>query len=336
MARSMKLFFIRHGETVDNVAQLYAGSKDSALTNHGYQQATRLGLHFKALGLKFTHLFSSHLQRAAKTAGLIRDAQLLSKHEVEAARDVPEVVRLRILMEQDFGDLEGKKWSNMQADLRTKPRFMAVETKEAMSLRADAFLDDHLLPLLNVMDDGAEHTVAIVSHGIFLSTLWKRLLRRLPSRSICLAPDLRSAASPSLEHLGGWSNTGYLELLMTRQDAASSTSKSGVSWPHELKSNKTLGIVDGPQEAVQKVTDGVEVSEASADIVADEAAVVPTLTTPHTTDPRITHDWTTTILTINGKDHLKGLKRTGGGVGSSRHDASQKGIESFFKRRKID
>jgi broad specificity phosphatase PhoE len=317
-----------------------AGSRDSALTNHGHQQATRLGQHFKALGLKFTHLFSSHLQRAAKTAGLIRDAQLRSKHEVEAARDVPEVVQLPLLMEQDFGDLEGKKWSDMQADLRTIPGFTAVETKEAMSLRADAFLDDHLLPLLNVMGDGPAHTVAIVSHGIFLSTLWKRLLRRLPSRSICLAPDLRSAAHPSLEHLGGWSNTGFLELHMTRQDAApSSTSKTNMSWPHKLKPNKNIGIVDVPQEAVQEATDSVEASEVSADDVADEAttaAVVPTLTTPHTTGLRTTHDWTTTILTINGKDHLKGLERTGGGVGSSRHDASQKGIESFFKRRKID
>ncbi|OSS50519.1 hypothetical protein B5807_04925 [Epicoccum nigrum] len=309
MARSMKLFFIRHGETVDNVAQLYAGSRDSALTNHGYQQATRLGRHFKALGLKFTHLFSSHLQRAVKTAGLIRDAQLPSKHEVKAAQDVLEVVQLRVLMEQDFGDLEGKKWSDMQADLRTKPGFVAVETKEAMGLRADVFLDDHLLPLLNVMGNEPGHAVAIVSHGIFLSTLWKRLLRRLPSRSIYLAPDFRSAARPSLEHLGGWSNTGYLELLITRQDVAPSlTSKSNASWSHELKPNKIIGIVGVPQEAVQEATDGV-----------------PT-----------THDWTTTILTINGKDHLKGLKRTGGGVGSSRHDASQKGIESFFKRRKID
>ena len=317
-----------------------AGSRDSALTNHGYQQATGLGLHFKALGLKFTHLFSSHLQRAAKTAGLIRDAQLPSEHEVEAARDVPEVVQLRILMEQDFGDLEGKKWSDMQADLRTKPGFTAVETKEAMCLRADSFLDDHLLPLLNVTVDGPEHTVAIVSHGIFLSTLWKRLLRRLPSRSICLAPDLRSVARPSFEHLGGWSNTGYLELIMARQDAASSpTSKSNASWPHELKPNNIIGIVGVPEEAVQEATDGVEASEASADDVADKAVtatVVPTLTTQHATGHRTSHDWTTTILTINGKDHLKGLKRTGGGVGSSRHDASQKGIESFFKRRKID
>lgn len=127
---------------------------------------------------------------------------------------------------------------------------------------------------------------------------------------------------------------------MARQDAASSpTSKSNASWPHELKPNKTIGIVDVPQEAVQEATDGVEASEASADDVADEAVtatVVPTLTTQHATGHRTSHDWTTTILTINGKDHLKGLKRTGGGVGSSRHDASQKGIESFFKRRKID
>jgi phage baseplate assembly protein gpV len=52
--------------------------------------------------------------------------------------------------------------------------------------------------------------------------------------------------------------------------------------------------------------------------------------------PHIAHGWNTTILAINGKDHLKGLKRTGGGVGSSRHDTSQKSIETFFKRRKVE
>jgi hypothetical protein len=52
--------------------------------------------------------------------------------------------------------------------------------------------------------------------------------------------------------------------------------------------------------------------------------------------PCIAEGWSSIILAINGKDHLRGLKRTGGGVGSSRHDASQKCIKTFFKRRKVE
>jgi len=43
-----------------------------------------------------------------------------------------------------------------------------------------------------------------------------------------------------------------------------------------------------------------------------------------------------TVKTINGKDHLKGLKRTGGGLGSSKFEEGQKSIETFFKKRKSD
>ncbi|KAJ4353120.1 hypothetical protein N0V95_003654 [Ascochyta clinopodiicola] len=344
----MRLFLIRHGETVDNVAQLYAGSRDSALTIHGYQQATRLGQHLRSLDLTFTHLFSSHLQRAAKTAGLVREAQLQLKGD---AQPVPEVNQLRILMEQDFGDLEGKKWTEIQAEVQTKPGFVAVETKEAMGRRADAFLDEHLLPLLEETSHGSDPVVAIVSHGIFLSTLWKRLLRRMPAKSFCLTHDLQSTARPSLEHLGGWSNTGYLELHMTRDEAVissiadvvpSPTSKPDVSQPIKEKSDVGIDAVQVPQTTTQEATDGAEVSavtnsdaiEARYTTLVEPAPPVPSTT--RIPGSLVACGWTTTILTINGKDHLKGLKRTGGGVGSSRHDASQQGIENFFKRRKLD
>jgi broad specificity phosphatase PhoE len=335
-----------------------AGSRDSALTNHGYQQATRLGLHFKALGLIFTHLFSSHLQRAAKTAGLIRQAQLPHKNDTEGAEgvseDVLEVKQLSILMEQDFGDLEGKKWTDIQAELQNKPNFVAVETKEAMGRRADIFLDEHLLPLFgNTTGSSSEDlTIAIVSHGIFLSTLWKRLLCRLSAKSITLSSDLSSTARPSLEHLGGWSNTGYLELHMTRDGVAKSSPDAGGAqsaaskldmWlPVESKTDDTIGPVETLQLAAPETTSEAEASQAAhgdainkADVT--QAAAAPTTpTTPRSSKLSSDQGWTTTIMTINGKDHLKGLKRTGGGVGSSRHDASQKGIESFFKRRKVD
>lgn len=38
-----------------------------------------------------------------------------------------------------------------------------------------------------------------------------------------------------------------------------------------------------------------------------------------------------TALTYNGREHLKGLKRTRGGVGSSKHDPKQRKLDSFFK-----
>src|ERR1700761_205792 len=64
----MKLYLIRHGETVDNVAGLYAGSRDSTLTNHGVEQTERLGEYLARNGVKFTHVFASPLSRAYKTA----------------------------------------------------------------------------------------------------------------------------------------------------------------------------------------------------------------------------------------------------------------------------
>ena len=46
-------------------------------------------------------------------------------------------------------------------------------------------------------------------------------------------------------------------------------------------------------------------------------------------------DFTIFVKTVNNRDHLLGLKRTGGGVGSSKFDDGQKTMESFFKKRRV-
>ncbi|KAF1977685.1 phosphoglycerate mutase-like protein [Bimuria novae-zelandiae CBS 107.79] len=342
MARQMRLFLIRHGETIDNVAQVYAGSRDSVLTNHGYQQATRLGLHFAAEGVTFTHLFSSHLQRAVKTAGLIRDAQP-TRSDDGSVRPTPAVVQLPVLMEQDFGSYEGKKFYERPADGNQSGKerhrqahkdcdgSVDVESKEALAQRADAFLDGHLLPLVNSMAEPTDLVIAIVSHGIMLSSLWKRLLARLPERSVKLAPELAATTPVTLEHLGGWSNTGYLELCISRtvpevtMQAPLAVTEAAIS---TLTATPSLSVEACLQAEATAISGATE-------IVAPELAV----SSPHHATTlgvrKLGRDWSTVICTINGKDHLKNLKRTRGGVGSSRHDASQKSIESFFKRRKL-
>jgi hypothetical protein len=65
-----------------------------------------------------------------------------------------------------------------------------VESKDAMAQRDDSFFDEHLLRLLSHATEDANQVVALVSYGIFLSTLWKRLILRLPPRSVTLSPEL--------------------------------------------------------------------------------------------------------------------------------------------------
>ncbi|KAH9875415.1 hypothetical protein J1614_004907 [Plenodomus biglobosus] len=320
MAESLRLYLVRHGETVDNVAQLLAGSRDSELTNHGFQQATRLGLHYRSLGLKFTHLFSSHLQRAAKTAGKIREGQLGCAGGDDNTHRVPEVVQLPLLAEQDFGSMEGKKWTTQSAHATApgKPAgdFVAAETKESMGKRADMFLDEHLIPLLNDPSAPSELVIAVVSHGIFLSTLWKRILRRLPPKSVIVSLDSPAAPLPSLEHLGGWSNTGYLELCLAKsatvKDNPPIVSSVDVAPLATLSASESSTSNEADHEANDVVEPplGIAMEPGAADPLP-RAGVLGHIT--KTTVPGMLQGWTTCILTINGKDHLIGLKRTGGG-----------------------
>ncbi|OCK80467.1 phosphoglycerate mutase-like protein [Lepidopterella palustris CBS 459.81] len=359
----MRLFLIRHGETVDNVAQVYAGSRDSELTNHGFQQAIRLSRHLNAMGHIFTHIFSSPLQRALKTAGLIRAAQTRSESApVDEVHPVPDVKKLTALMEQDFGFYEGKLWyeklpgsnkngKEFQRDGNgSLPGFVDVESQESMAVRMDAFLDHHLIPLFDDPTATNNYVVAIVSHGIILSVLWRRLLIRLPPKSVGYAPELLTNSKGfQLERPGGWSNTGYLELHLQRSmklqpSQASIQPLAFVGEPADDASqemeNENLSMVDdatgdlvastSPRNAVKAQAGSISVGN-----ITIEDGRAPKVSASTIMMPRLLHGWTTTIRVINGKDHLKGLKRTGGGVGSARHDANQKTIETFFKRRRI-
>ncbi len=198
------------------------------MTNHGAIQAERLGGRFAAQGIAFTKIFSSDLQRAFKTAEAIRRAQVAKSIEVPTSIQTTQSPLLR---EQDFGSYEGKPVSSRihrtkgvgsdvgHARTQEPSTFQDVESKEAMAARTDEFLDKHLLPLITGEDPAEEIVVAVVSHGILLNVLWRSLLRRFASRSVSIAPGIGPAGQVvSLEYLGGWSNTGYLKLEISKKD----------------------------------------------------------------------------------------------------------------------
>jgi len=252
-------------------------------------------------------------------------------------RAVPDVIQLPLLMEQDFGFYEGKKFHERPADSHVTGKehhrqmhkddvgFVDVESKESLAQRADTFLDEYLAPIIDTATEQTQQVIAVVSHGIMLSVLWKRLLLRLPPRSVSLSAELAATPRPSLEHLGGWSNTGYLELYLTQ---------ASVQEPSAMQSAPTPGA--GTDDEFAVVSQRASISPTALASGLSVTSVASTVAASQRNTTRTVHGWTLVIETINGKDHLRTLKRTGGGVGSSRHDTSQRNIDSFFKRRKVD
>lgn len=194
-----------------------------------------------------------------------------------------------------------------------------------MAQRADHFLDHHLLPLIDSDSAANEHTVAIVSHGILLSNLWRRLLLRLPRRSLAIAPEVMAARGDiTLEHLGGWSNTGYLHLSIRRDDTPISDDTKIVDKSEPSDHTPTISESEPliTETSAASPTIRFKSPEPGLDAASDASA------------PRMLHGYSTKILAIDDKQHLIGLKRQRGGIGRSAHDESQKKLDGFFKKQR--
>lgn len=335
------VYLIRHGETVDNLAGVYAGVTNSALTNHGVLQGERLGQYFARQGVVFTHFYASDLSRAKRTAENIRKFQVTGD-------DAPAIVVCPDLQEQDFGFYEGRTFYARSPDSKKTGKalhraahqneegFQDIETKESMAKRADSYLDEHLISVLQGAPSDHQYIVCIVSHGIMLSSLWKAILRRQLPNTVTLDQEAIIAGKPlALEHLGGFSNTGYLRLEFEKREDNVKSQVANTETP------LAEAVISSELPSYAKDT----VAEASADdnALSDVQTVLDSAATSLPTDlpevregPKSTKDVKFRILVkvINGKEHLKGLKRTGGGVGSSMYDEGQKSIETFFKKRR--
>ncbi|OAA69898.1 Histidine phosphatase superfamily, clade-1 [Cordyceps fumosorosea ARSEF 2679] len=121
----MRLFLIRHGETVDNVAGVLAGITDSRLTLHGTVQAGMLASHLAARfpSTPVRKIFTSDLQRALLTGRAVQSMLLpeLTKWGARAD-DLVIVVAHGLLLQPLYACLiERVPWGRLTVDRGIAP-----------------------------------------------------------------------------------------------------------------------------------------------------------------------------------------------------------------------
>lgn len=159
----MKLYLARHGETDWNAQHKAQGGMDIPLNTTGVQQAEALRDQIK--NIDFAAVYSSPLQRAARTAQIATDGKY-------------EIIYDDRLRERSFGGFEGQEirggWTETVGydidDLRHETHIGNIETTRSVLARTKAFLDD-----LKTRHD-RDATILIVAHGQSLRGLHHNLV----------------------------------------------------------------------------------------------------------------------------------------------------------------
>lgn len=108
----MKIYFVRHGETNENVAGRLSGHSEASLTEKGTEQAEAA---VALIPTDVTAIYSSDLIRCKQTAEILN--KNLQLHVTYDAR----------LRERDFGSLSGMSWAEVDPEGLRKGRDLRLD-----------------------------------------------------------------------------------------------------------------------------------------------------------------------------------------------------------------
>lgn len=156
----IRLFLTRHGQTEWNVAKRFQGSLDSSLTELGVRQAELLSS--RLADEKFDVIYSSHLNRAYRTAEIIS-----GNREIEIIKD-------ENLAEMRLGDWEGlmhddviKKYSEEYELFWNKPHLFKASSGEGYS-----DLKKRVIGCLKrIIEENDGKNVLIVTHTVVIKQI---------------------------------------------------------------------------------------------------------------------------------------------------------------------
>lgn len=281
-----------------------------------------------------THIYASNLQRAVKTAQAIAGAQSSATGGDKSL----EVIQVPELREKDFGSDEGKRFGTRRSDQAAAPSatdLVPSETQEAMKIRTQRFIDNVFVPMVaEATLQPRQGVIVVVAHGIILNVLLRSLLTQFGPDEVAKLSRPGNAPWRS-EWLATWSNTGYLEAVLRVATPATDPAPTTIPETSSSESQDTpVGARASHLAENPGFSPGVENQEPTlirhANVTRPlpaEASLASTAFLPSTA-PIIQ----LSVKTVNYIEHLQGLKKTRGGIGSAASDSKQKRMDSFFSR----
>ena len=166
----MELRIVRHAESTGNAAGRWQGRADTQLTDAGREQASKLGMSFKAEGYQPSHIYASPLSRTFDTARIA--SALIGLEEA--------IVTWEDLMETDVGVFSGLNWEDIQSRFpeiavefsatRNMDIVEGAETLAEKRARAQRVVDKL------IEDHSNDDEVLVVSHGGIMQFFFAELV----------------------------------------------------------------------------------------------------------------------------------------------------------------
>jgi broad specificity phosphatase PhoE len=170
----MKLYLLRHGESVDDIEDCYGGVADFPLTDAGREKARSVADQLRHANLQT--IFTSPLVRARETADIIAK-ELGGNIPVREVEDLQE--------RNSYGVLSGVNkeraaqiFKRVLAGLKEKPGYsreflLGAEDFDEFVLRVKRAFDE----VIDLAKENGAEAVAIVTHGKFTQALFEYVLK---------------------------------------------------------------------------------------------------------------------------------------------------------------
>lgn len=166
-----KLYFIRHGLSEANKAEIWSGHSDTPLSDEGRAQAKAAGQ--KAKDLHIDLIVCSPLSRAKETAEIVAG-------EIGYPKD--KIIVADILKERNWGDLEGQS-HHVLSDSTDIDTISNIETSHQLLKRSEA--------ALRSLENLDAENILVVSHGTFGRALRHHILEDAPFMNRSSSKELR-------------------------------------------------------------------------------------------------------------------------------------------------
>lgn len=159
----LRIYFVRHGETLWNTLKIFQGRSNSPLTELGVEQAKKLSRHLE--NINFTKIYSSPQERALQTAKL-----LLGNRSME-------IVTINEFQEINMGKVEGipkdefeknypieyhNFWNNA---IEYNPNAYHGESYDEILERVKVGLE-------KLIRENSDGDILVISHGVTLKAIF--------------------------------------------------------------------------------------------------------------------------------------------------------------------